>query len=142
MSTVIGCQRLESLEVVGNAKFDDAIVFNALSMSGDSMSVSVSGDLSFVSSAGSATLMVQDNVTVDAVDGTVWLQAGVDTASDGAVVVRHGSGTPVIHFLYDFTADEDRLGFFGSTPVVQPTGVAVTDVAIHAALVTLGLITA
>ena len=34
------------------------------------------------------------------------------------------------------------LGFFGTAPVARPTGVAVTDAAIHAALVTLGLITA
>jgi hypothetical protein len=35
-----------------------------------------------------------------------------------------------------------RLGFFGTVSVAQPTGVAVTAAAIHAALVTLGLITA
>lgn len=34
------------------------------------------------------------------------------------------------------------LGFFTTTPVAQPTGVAVTASAIHAALVSLGLITA
>ena len=34
------------------------------------------------------------------------------------------------------------IGFYGTAPQAQPTGVAVTDAAIHAALVTLGLITA
>lgn len=34
------------------------------------------------------------------------------------------------------------IGFFGTAPVVRPTGVAVTAAGIHAALVTLGLITA
>jgi len=34
------------------------------------------------------------------------------------------------------------LGFYGTAALVQQTGVAVTDVAIHAALVNLGLITA
>lgn len=34
------------------------------------------------------------------------------------------------------------VGFYTTTPIVQQTGVAVTDVAIHAALVALGLITA
>ena len=34
------------------------------------------------------------------------------------------------------------LGFFGATPVAQPTGVAVSAAGIHAALVSLGLITA
>lgn len=35
-----------------------------------------------------------------------------------------------------------KLGFFGVSPVVRPTAVAVTPEAVHAALVTLGLITA
>jgi hypothetical protein len=34
------------------------------------------------------------------------------------------------------------LGFFATTPAAQPTGVAVSAAGIHAALVTLGLITA
>jgi hypothetical protein len=36
----------------------------------------------------------------------------------------------------------DKLGFYGFTPIVQPTGVAVTAGGIHAALVSLGLIAA
>lgn len=32
------------------------------------------------------------------------------------------------------------LGFFGATPIAKPTGVAVTAAAVHAALVSLGLI--
>ena len=39
-------------------------------------------------------------------------------------------------------ADGTGLGFFNTTPAAQPTGVAVTAGGIHAALVTLGLITA
>lgn len=35
-----------------------------------------------------------------------------------------------------------KLGFFGATPVVQRTGIAVSAGGIHAALVSLGLITA
>lgn len=35
-----------------------------------------------------------------------------------------------------------KIGFFGATPVVKPTGVAVTAAAIHTALVNLGLISA
>ena len=35
-----------------------------------------------------------------------------------------------------------KIGFFNATPVVQQTGVAVSAVGIHAALVNLGLITA
>lgn len=40
------------------------------------------------------------------------------------------------------TVNATGIGFFATTPVARPTGVAVTDVAIHAALVALGLITA
>lgn len=36
----------------------------------------------------------------------------------------------------------NKLAFYGATPIIQPSGVAVTDAGIHAALVTLGLITA
>jgi hypothetical protein len=35
-----------------------------------------------------------------------------------------------------------KIGFYGAAPAVRPTGVAVTAAGIHAALVTLGLITA
>lgn len=37
---------------------------------------------------------------------------------------------------------DERMAFFGGTPAVKPTGVAVTAAGIHAALVTLGLIAA
>lgn len=40
------------------------------------------------------------------------------------------------------TAGANRLGFFGATPVVKPTGVAVSAAGVHAALVSLGLIAA
>ena len=40
----------------------------------------------------------------------------------------------------DLNHDGDKAGFFTTAPVSKPTGVAVTDVGIHAALVTLGLI--
>lgn len=40
------------------------------------------------------------------------------------------------------SAGTDRISFYGATPVVQQTGVAVSAAAIHAALVNLGLITA
>lgn len=37
--------------------------------------------------------------------------------------------------------NDGKLGFFAATPIDQPTGVAVTAAGIHAALVSLGLIT-
>lgn len=35
-----------------------------------------------------------------------------------------------------------KIAFYGATPIVRPTGVAVSAAGIHAALVSLGLITA
>lgn len=40
------------------------------------------------------------------------------------------------------TAANEKLAFYNATPIVQPTGVAVSAAGIHAALVSLGLITA
>jgi hypothetical protein len=40
------------------------------------------------------------------------------------------------------TAASQKLAFYNATPIVQPTGVAVSTAGIHAALVSLGLITA
>lgn len=40
------------------------------------------------------------------------------------------------------TGSNQKIGFYNATPVVQPTGVAVSAAGIHAALVSLGLITA
>jgi hypothetical protein len=46
------------------------------------------------------------------------------------------------HLAGDLQHNGAGLGFYSTAAVARPTGVAVTDVAIHAALVTLGLITA
>lgn len=43
---------------------------------------------------------------------------------------------------YFLVMNDGSIGFFGHAPVARPTGVAVTAAAIHAALVSLGLITA
>jgi hypothetical protein len=142
MSTVNGCYRLESLEVIGYAKFDSEIVFNDISMSGESMAVSVSGDISFVSSAGSATVMTSGDITIDSTGGTVIIQSGVTSSVSGSVSLGYGDGTTGTHSIvkaeYDMAGNE-LLGFFGSTPVVKPE--ANPDVnAIHTALLELGLI--
>ena len=55
----------------------------------------------------------------------------------GSLYVRDGSSNAVIE-----VASTSKLGFFGTAAVVKPTGVAVTAAGVHAALVTLGLITA
>lgn len=62
--------------------------------------------------------------------GTVTLANGVN------VVCGTGTGTKI------GTGATQKLGFYNATPTAQLTGVAVTAEGIHAALVTLGLITA
>lgn len=54
----------------------------------------------------------------------------------GGVRLRDGSANVMIH------CNSTGVGFFGTTPVAKPTGVAVDAAGIHAALVTLGLIAA
>lgn len=59
------------------------------------------------------------------------------TVRGNTATVTKADGTPQ-HVL----GPTPQAGFFGVNPVAQPTGVAVTAAALHAALVTLGLITA
>lgn len=85
--------------------------------------------------------------TLSAVTGGVAvLRAASDVDADVAVSIR-GKGT-FGGSLRD-GADAQKvawnttgLGFFGTTPVAKPTGVAVSAAGVHAALVTLGLIAA
>lgn len=61
---------------------------------------------------------------------------GALTASAQNIVTDATTGTEIA------TAADQKLGFFGATPVIQQAGVAVSAAGIHAALVNLGLITA
>ena len=64
-------------------------------------------------------------------------------ADGGAVVLRGGAAAGTgDNGGIDVGGASDLLGFLGTTPIALQTGVAVTDAAIHAALVALGLITA
>ena len=59
---------------------------------------------------------------------------------DGAnIILAPGTGTKIGTIG---GASGQKIGFFNAPPVVQQTGVAVSAVGIHAALVNLGLITA
>jgi len=55
---------------------------------------------------------------------------------------HYSNGAIVLALEMEGSASGQKMGFFGTASVIRPTGVAVTDVGIHAALVTLGLITA
>lgn len=75
-------------------------------------------------------------------------QSLFEVAEDGTaqfVLASSGSEWAVFSSSFDaiVTATASRrIGFFGSSPVAKQTGVAVTDAAIHAALVNYGLISA
>ena len=64
--------------------------------------------------------------------------------SDGGGVyfTNYGGGEFWIDTDGDLKLISGKLGFYGAAPVAKPTGVAVTAAAIHAALVSLGLIAA
>jgi hypothetical protein len=72
---------------------------------------------------------------------SVALKVSTGGPSATEIAVRLGGGG-VGEVLIGLPATPtQRLGFFGSVPVVRPVGVAVNVAAIHAALVALGLIT-
>lgn len=58
------------------------------------------------------------------------------------IVATTSVTTPVLTVTGNATFDATKCGFYGKAAIVQQTGVAVSDAAIHAALVNLGLITA
>jgi hypothetical protein len=68
--------------------------------------------------------------------GTIIFSVDQTVAEGSDLVLGTTTGTKI------GTGGTQKLGFYGATPVVQQTGVAVSDAAIHAALVNLGLITA
>lgn len=92
-------------------------------------------------------------ITVEAAGtgGTVNIQAGSSDADGGNLkinVTALGQASLFAGQLVTLASDTAVLldapaaGFFGHTPVAQPSGVPVTAAGIHAALVALGLITA
>lgn len=66
----------------------------------------------------------------------------IEFATGSAPTVRAHFATGGLFTLLKGLAHNDSLGFYGTTPIAQQTGVAVTAAGIHAALVNLGLITA
>jgi hypothetical protein len=67
------------------------------------------------------------------------LQGGA--TDDGEITFKNPAGETYAYFKNDGPGGVQQIGFFNATPVSQPTSVAVTAAGIHAALVSLGLIT-
>jgi hypothetical protein len=81
----------------------------------------------------------------DAGDITLNTGSASGAGSSGKFQVFIGSNTAASALSIlplSASSDDAKIGFFGATPVAKPTGVAVTAAAIHAALVSLGLIAA
>ena len=78
------------------------------------------------------------NVAASATVPSVQSNQASSSAGLGGVV---GAATLIGGDLERITVDGTGIGFFATTPAARPTGVAVTAAGIHAALVTLGLIT-
>lgn len=107
---------------------------------GDELYVPVTGTatiegattVNVVSTAGQVQVQGNTGASLTATTGNAIVNA-VDIAGGGFVyllgAIRAGGGT-------------DKIGFFGTAPIVKPTGVAVDAAGIHAALVALGLIAA
>jgi hypothetical protein len=91
----------------------------------DAFFVSGDGNVSFQSGSGTIGLNVMNETATNLLNYRSGVGLGIYV------------GSAAVHQLLN-----SSLGFYGAAPVAQPTGVAVTAAAIHAALVSLGLITA
>lgn len=67
---------------------------------------------------------------------------GLEAGFGNLAIISNQSVALFVGATLRLQANTTGLGFFGTSPVARPTGVAVTAAGIHAALVSLGLITA
>jgi hypothetical protein len=72
--------------------------------------------------------------------GDIAFSTGGGTVADGNLYLQDGYGQIFMQGRSASSGGALQIGFFGATPVTKPTGVAVTAAGIHAALVSLGLI--
>ena len=95
------------------------------------------GNAASSGNAGGFTMLAGSSLS-GGLGGDVYIVCGFGVPS-GSIYLNADLGT-VIQITDDATSNL-QLGFYGATPVAQPTSVAVTAAGIHAALVSLGLIT-
>lgn len=115
--------------------FDSWVSVPTSNPEGDGSTISQFGP--FVAK-GLKTTNIADNITISTVT-----PAANDIIIESARGVSIDAGEEIaITATSTLQLDAQSIGFFGTSPADRPTGVAVTAAAIHAALVTLGLITA
>lgn len=92
----------------------------------------------FVVDASTGTSITGVKITAGATTGGVAVTAIGET---NVILTLNGAGTGAASGVR-LGAAGGRVGFYGTTPIALQTGVAVTAAGLHAALVSLGLITA
>lgn len=124
---------------------DGSISIGSFSDTNGAGAVAIGGDVTLgaqATAAGAIAIGGDDgtNAAASATTGARAVAVGSGAVASAADAWQFGIGT-------NSTADSlkislSKIGFFDSTPVAKPTGVAVSAAGIHAALVTLNLITA
>jgi hypothetical protein len=108
----------EAIAIAGGS-YANAILFSTGTYTGSAISMSgitAANGINFASSSSFSSAAI--------------LLSGQNIATDTTTGMKIGTGT------------SQKIGFFNATPIVRPSGVAVTAAGIHAALVSLGLIAA
>jgi hypothetical protein len=124
------------------------------SAAGSGGNVSIQSGASTLDDGGEISIRANGAATVAGQGGQVTVSGGSGTGGGGDVIVQGGGSDGNVQ-LYSGDSNQyvqldngglqigaTKLGFYQGAAVVQPTGVAVTAAGIHAALVSLGLITA
>jgi hypothetical protein len=133
-----------ALKVAGGLGVAGAFYAGATSTIGTGATVTLNVNGSSSGSSGGAALIVQNGGVSSGYFGNYSFFA---TAAYSTKQLLSGIGTLALSGGFATASAieisaTNGLGFFGTTPAARPTGVAVTAAGIHAALVTLGLITA
>jgi len=138
---VVGSQKFANLEILDSAKFDNEIVFEDLSMVGESLNIICSEDITLSSTGTSSpwgvSVLSVGPVHISSSQSTNWITAGFNDGiapTSGTVGIGHSTGgAPIAGLLVEFesTSGEVRLSAFGKTPVAQPTTASASAAFVH-----------
>ena len=125
----------------GSAAAVASVVKGAASQSANLQEWQDSAGAVLASVSSSGNLSGPFNWNIAGGDGSMVLSTGNADSVD-SLTLKVGSTNYLTLGVSKIAFANRSTGFFGATPVAQPSGVAVTAAGIHAALVSLGLITA
>lgn len=128
--TIVGSQKFSSLEIVDSAKFDNEIVYEDLIMSGSSISLICSEDVT-ISSTGTQSpwgvnILSVGPITSSSTESENLVLSGFNdgvSPSSGVVGLGHSTGTGYslgFSVEYDSLSNQSKIGAFGVVPVEQP----------------------